>query len=205
MEPPSFSPSVSLSFLAPCLRNNSNRPSAFVFEALHSILLIQVTFHHVVVYKNCADIYKSGAKISGVYKINPDGLGEFEVYCDQKTAGGGWIVFQKRQDGSVDFYRAWNDYKQGFGNLKGEFWLGLDKINRLTVSGRYKLRVDLADLQQQTAYAEYSSFAVMSERLKYKLSLGSYSGRSCYHTPIFSPKVSKMKLSMSLVNTRHVM
>ena len=169
------------------------------------ILLIQVTFHHVVVYKNCADIYKSGAKISGVYKINPDGLGEFEVYCDQKTAGGGWIVFQKRQDGSVDFYRAWNDYKQGFGNLKGEFWLGLDKINRLTVSGRYKLRVDLADLQQRTAYAEYSSFAVMSERLKYKLSLGSYSGRSCYHTPIFSPKVSKMKLSMSLVNTRHVM
>ena len=138
MEPPSFSPSLSLSFLAPCLLNNSNRPSAFVFEALHSILLIQVTFHHVVVYKNCADIYKSGAKISGVYKINPDGLGEFEVYCDQKTAGGGWIVFQKRQDGSVDFYRAWNDYKQGFGNLKGEFWLGLDKINRLTVSGRYK-------------------------------------------------------------------
>ena len=194
-----------LSFLAPCLRNNSNRPSVFVFEALHSRLLIQVTFHHVVVYKNCADIYKSGAKISGVYKINPDGLGEFEVYCDQKTAGGGWTVFQKRQDGSVDFYRSWNDYKRGFGNLNGEFWLGLDKINRLTVSGRYKLRVDLTDLQQQTAYAEYSSFAVMSERLKYKLSLGSYSGRSCYHTPIFSPKVSKMKLSMSLVNTSHVM
>ena len=140
-----------------------------------------------------------------MYKINPDGLGEFEVYCDQKTAGGGWTVFQKRQDGSVDFYRSWNDYKRGFGNLNGEFWLGLDKINRLTVSGRYKLRVDLADLQQQTAYAEYSSFAVMSERLKYKLSLGSYSGRSCYHTPIFSPKVSKMKLSMSLVNTSHVM
>ncbi|KAM7436878.1 hypothetical protein ABFA07_013386 [Porites harrisoni] len=136
----------------------------------------RVTLHHVIVYKNCADLYKSGSKISRVYKIDPDGLGEFEVYCDQKTAGGGWTVFQKRQDGSVDFYRPWDDYKRGFGNLNGEFWLGLDKINRLTVSGSYKLRVDLEDLQGSTAFAEYSSFAVTSERVKYKLSLGSYSG-----------------------------
>ena len=128
------------------------------------------------VYKNCAEIYQFGIKISGVYKINPDGLGEFEVYCDQKTAGGGWTVFQKRQDGSVDFYRPWDDYKRGFGNLNGEFWLGLDKIHRLTVSGSYKLRVDVEDLQGSTAFAEYSSFAVTSERAKYQLSLGSYSG-----------------------------
>ena len=81
------------------------------------------------VYKNCAEVYQFGIKINGVYKINPDGLGEFEVYCDQKTAGGGWTVFQKRQDGSVDFYRPWNDYKRGFGNLNGEFWLGLKSPN----------------------------------------------------------------------------
>ncbi|XP_073230320.1 ryncolin-1-like [Porites lutea] len=128
------------------------------------------------VYKNCAEVYQFGIKINGVYKINPDGLGEFEVYCDQKTAGGGWTVFQKRQDGSVDFYRPWGDYKRGFGNLNGEFWLGLDKINRLTVSGSYKLRVDLEDVPGKTAFAEYSSFAVTSERTKYQLSLGSYSG-----------------------------
>ena len=85
-------------------------------------------------------------------------------------------MFQKRLDGSVDFYRGWNDYKKGFGNLYGEFWLGLDKINRLTSSDRYKLRVDLEDTEGKTAYAEYSLFAITSERTKYQLSLGSYSG-----------------------------
>ena len=128
------------------------------------------------VRKNCADVFKSGDKISGVYKIDPDGLGEFEVFCDQATAGGGWTVFQKRRDGSVEFFRAWDDYKRGFGNLNNEFWLGLDKINRLTVSSRNKLRVDLEDLHGSTVFAEYSSFTVASERVKYQVSLGSYSG-----------------------------
>lgn len=85
-------------------------------------------------------------------------------------------MFQKRVDGSVDFYRTWDDYKNGFGNLNGEFWLGLDKIHRLTTSDRYKLRVDLEDTKGNTAYAEYSIFAITSERTKYQLSLGSYSG-----------------------------
>ena len=112
-----------------------------------------------------------------MYKINPDGLGEFEAFCDQKTGGGGWTVFQKRQDGSVDFFRAWNAYRRGFGNLNAEFWLGLDKIHRLTVSNNKKLRVDLEDVHGKTAFAEYISFAVSSERAKYKLNLGSYSGK----------------------------
>ena len=91
------------------------------------------------------EVYKSGDKISGVHKIDPDGLGEFEVFCDQKTAGGGWTVFQKRYGGTVDFFRAWDDYKRGFGNLNGEFWLGLEKIRRLTACSSNKLRVDLED------------------------------------------------------------
>ena len=111
-----------------------------------------------------------------MYKIDPDGLGEFEVFCDQKTAGGGWTVFQKRQNGAVDFFRTWDYYKRGFGNLNDEFWLGLDKIHRLTVSGSYKLRVDLEDLHGNTVFVAYISFAVTSEGAKYQLSLGSYSG-----------------------------
>ena len=98
------------------------------------------------------------------------------MFCDQTTAGGGWTVLQKRFDGSVDFYRGWNDYKRGFGNLTGEFWLGLDKIYRLTVSSSNKLRVDLEDVQGTTSFAEYSSFAVGNETEKYKLRVGGFSG-----------------------------
>ena len=138
--------------------------------------------------KNCAEVYKFGNKISGVYKIDPDGLGEFEVYCDQQTAGGGWTVFQKRKDGSVDFYRGWDEYKQGFGDLKGEFWLGLDKIHRLTKSSSNKLRVDLEDADGRTAFAEYNSFGVADEENKYRLSLGSYSAGTHFKIPLLNPE-----------------
>ena len=62
---------------------------------------------------NCADLYKAGERNSGVYTIKPDKGDPFDVYCDQKTTGGGWTVIQKRLDGSVDFYRGWADYKRG--------------------------------------------------------------------------------------------
>ncbi|XP_068720479.1 fibrinogen-like protein A [Montipora capricornis] len=108
---------------------NYNYPASLRRGYYYWVAYGQTQSSHSPVFKNCADVYNSGEKISGVYKIDPDGLGEFEVYCDQKTAGGGWTVFQKRQDGSVvDFFRAWDAYKRGFGNLNGEFWLGLDKI-----------------------------------------------------------------------------
>ena len=131
--------------------------------------------------ENCAELFKSGERISGVYTVDPDGSGPFDVFCDQTTAGGGWTVFQKRLDGSVDFYRGWGDYKHGFGNLNGEFWLGLDKIHRMTNSNRNKLRVDLEDTKGKTAYAKYDVFAVSSERSKYQLSLGTYSGTCTFN------------------------
>ena len=98
------------------------------------------------------------------------------MFCDQTTARGGWTVFQKRLDGSVDFFRTWTDYKQGFGNLNGEFWLGLDKIHSLTSENNSVLRVDLEDFNGTRVFAEYDMFAVQSEDDKYRLILGAYSG-----------------------------
>ena len=33
-------------------------------------------------------------------------------------------VFQRRQDGYVDFYRDWSNYRRGFGYVQFEHWLG---------------------------------------------------------------------------------
>ncbi len=106
--------------------------------------------------KGCDDLYKSGKTTTGVYTIDPDGLGGFDVRCDMETAPGrGWTIFQRRVDGSVDFYRKWTDYKNGFGNLTGEFWLGLDEIHRLSSSDQNVMRVDLETFENETAFAVY--------------------------------------------------
>ena len=135
-------------------------------------------FRWFSVARNCAEIYRSGKKTDGVYIIKPDDLPAFDVFCDQTTEGGGWTVFQKRLDGSVKFYLKWADYKSGFGDLNGEFWLGLDKIHRLTLDNNNILRVDLEDFEGETRYAEYNLFGVTSEKDKYRLILGDYSGNA---------------------------
>ena len=135
------------------------------------------TIYVIYLEKNCAEYYKKGIKTDGIYSVDPDGKGSFKVFCDMTTSGGGWTVIQRRLDGSVDFHRGWQDYKIGFGELGGEFWLGLERIHRLTRFQRNRLRVDLGDTAGNTRYAEYSYFAVTSERSKYQLSLGSFSGK----------------------------
>ena len=85
-------------------------------------------------------------------------------------------MVQKRLDGSVDFERNWSDYKNGFGNLDGEFRLGLEKMHCLTKSPS-KLQVDLEDFDGKTSYAEYAMFVVALESKKYQLSVGKYSGK----------------------------
>ena len=89
--------------------------------------------------------------------------------------GGGWTVFQFRMDGSQDFYLGWQDYVNGFGDLSGEFWLGLSKIHRLTASASM-LRVELGDFSKDTAYAKYSTFMVGDSSSKYTLTVSGYTG-----------------------------
>ncbi|XP_071797484.1 microfibril-associated glycoprotein 4-like [Asterias amurensis] len=132
--------------------------------------------HH---YKSCKELLEACHFKSDVYVIYPEGLSDgLEVYCDMETDGGGWIVFQRRQDGSVDFFRTWAEYKSGFGNLSGEFWLGNDNLMTLTSDdsqGPWELRVDLYD-NNETAFEKYKDFKIVGEN--YTLEFGAYDASS---------------------------
>ena len=87
-------------------------------------------------------------------------------------------MFQRRMNGSQDFYLGWDDYENRFGDLNGEFWLGLNKIHRLTANTNHTnmLRVDLGDFDANTAYAKYSTFRVGDSSSKYTLTVYGYTG-----------------------------
>ena len=110
-----------------------------------------------------------------MYTIDPGCGKAFDVWCDLQ--GGGWTVFQRRMDGSVSFNRSWNSYIDGFGGLKREHWLGLEKIHCLTASkGRAELYVDMYDCDGVNKYARYSYFHVEGSSVNYKLHVSGYSG-----------------------------
>ncbi|XP_016534597.1 tenascin-R isoform X4 [Poecilia formosa] len=127
--------------------------------------------------QNCAQHLLNGETVSGVYTIyiNRDPSQGVQVYCDMTTDEGGWIVFQRRQNGLTDFSRKWSDYRVGFGNLEDEFWLGLDNIQKIASQGRYELRIDMRD-GQESVYANYDKFSIGDARNLYKLRIGEYNG-----------------------------
>ena len=92
------------------------------------------------------------------------------------TKGGGWTIFQRRFDGSVDFSRKWEDYKFGFGQMDSEFWLGLKEIHRISNVDKNVLRVELENFEGKHMYAEYDMFRIGSESENYKLHVDFYSG-----------------------------
>ncbi|KNC22450.1 hypothetical protein FF38_06947, partial [Lucilia cuprina] len=102
---------------------------------------------------------------------------QFLVECDVKTQGGDWLLIQRRQDGSVDFFRNWTEYQKGFGKIDGEFFIGLDKLHALTNNnGPQELLIVLED-KNETRHAKYSHFVVGNESEFYALQhLGVYSG-----------------------------
>lgn len=111
-----------------------------------------------------------------MYWIYPDEQEPFQVLCDMTTNGGGWTIFQRRMDGSVDFFVDWESYKKGFGNLKGEFWLGNDYLHRLTTSANMLFRIDMEDYEGDRRFAEYTTFSVAAESNNYRVTIDGYRG-----------------------------
>ena len=160
---------------------------------MNKIFFYVIDFCSVSEYgRDCLDVLHKGNTEDGVYGINPDGNDVISVFCDQQTNGGGWIVLQRRLDGSEDFYRDWDSYKRGFGDLTSEFWLGNDKIH-LNTAKDSQLLIELTDFDNLTAHASYDYFHVATETERYVVQLAGFSGTAgdsmSYHSGMmFSTK-----------------
>ena len=99
------------------------------------------------------------------------------AYCDPISGGGGWLVVQRRQDGSVDFDRGWGEYEDGFGKLAGEFWYGLRALHCLTGQGGWEMRMDIKLDNGANISFQYDEFIVSSAEEKYQLTVGQEDSR----------------------------
>ncbi|XP_052871556.1 angiopoietin-1-like, partial [Anopheles cruzii] len=121
-----------------------------------------------VPYRSCSDIWNAQ---SGVYIIqaNVESI-PFMAYCQRDMKGGSiWLVIQHRFDGSVNFYRNWKEYRNGFGDIEKEFWIGLERIHQLTSGQPHELMVELRDFKGNYKFALYEAFEIGSEAEHYNL------------------------------------
>nr|XP_049593072.1 microfibril-associated glycoprotein 4-like isoform X11 [Syngnathus scovelli] len=152
-------------------------------SSLRQKVVDQPTLHRELLQglmpRDCSDI-KAAGKSTGVYLLF-SGSNSFKAYCNMWQDGGGWTVIQRRRDGTVDFFRGWDDYREGFGDLTREHWLGLRNIHALTASGAYQLRIDFTAFDGRKYYARYDDFSVGRnsrdpEKDGYPLLVSGYSG-----------------------------
>uniref|UniRef100_A0A6P7EZ46 Ficolin-1-like n=1 Tax=Diabrotica virgifera virgifera TaxID=50390 RepID=A0A6P7EZ46_DIAVI len=155
---------------------------------------------------SCKEILKSGKNKSDVYVIKPKTSNKpFAVLCDMETKGGGWTHIQKRFDGSQDFYLPWRDYKFGFGDLIGEFWIGLENIYHMTAFETSQLLIEITATNKTNSYAQYKSFSIGNERDGYILNkLGGYSGDAGdYMRSHLNSKFSTMDVDLDKNNSKN--
>ena len=115
---------------------------------------------------------------TGLYEIkdpcsenNTFNYGKMHVRCDMETDCGGWIVIQRRNAslGTVNFTRNWEDYENGFGDLDGEFWIGLKNIHELTNQHDVDLQISVWNDIETSKTRNYPTFRVAGPEHKYQL------------------------------------
>ena len=158
--------------------NISFSNNAIYLELTQSTTCINVEFRGSVDGAiDCLDVYRRGFYKNGIYEINVSSR-KVKILCDMTTPPHGWTVFQKRFDGSINFYRNWETYKWGFGNLKSEFWLGNEYLHYLTKGKSNTLGIDIKWFNSTAKSMSYEGFNIGHEDDKYKLSLATGSGIS---------------------------
>ncbi|XP_052865688.1 angiopoietin-related protein 1-like [Anopheles cruzii] len=125
--------------------------------------------------RSCKEVPQN---VSGVYSIRLDfESSPFKVYCEQTKFGGGWLVIHNEIFGSLDFNRNWTEYRDGFGDIGQEFWIGLERLHQLTSRRPYELMIERATRNDGYTYGRYAAFEIGSETEQYQLkTIGAYSG-----------------------------
>jgi hypothetical protein len=120
--------------------------------------------------RDCCEVKKIlPSVVTGIYAIrdpcagdNTFNYGKINVNCDMETDCGGWIVIQRRNAslGTVNFTRNWEDYENGFGDLDGEFWIGLKNIHGFTNQHDVELQISVWNDIDAPITWNYPTFSV---------------------------------------------
>ncbi|XP_078263254.1 fibrinogen-like protein 1-like protein [Rhinoraja longicauda] len=175
--------SVTLLMLLNCTILISTEPSV---ELKNVHLLSPGDYVHIINLRwqdgflsNCYEIFQQseGKAKDGLYVIQLMKV-LIVVYCDMQSAEGGWTIIQHiTANSSLDFDRTWQDYKQGFGFVNGDHWLGNDFMHRITSKpNEYKLGIKLINVNGEMKWGEYDPFFIENEESRYKIRLGLYHG-----------------------------
>ncbi|CAG0924274.1 unnamed protein product, partial [Notodromas monacha] len=132
-----------------------------------------------------------GTKLAeGTYAIRPGNLSRpIIAWCvfpdnnpwdknavEQTSRNESWVVIQRRVSGNIQFFRDWQDYKFGFGNPAGDFWLGNAALHELTNQANYSLRFEIIDVDGNFFVADYAGFHVGAESDGFRLHVSGFSG-----------------------------
>ncbi|XP_073844029.1 fibrinogen-like protein 1 [Musca autumnalis] len=127
--------------------------------------------------QSCQDVTEC---FSNVFKIANHGFNDnkpYSVACDLNTDDGGWTIIQRRDKGLMDFNQNWTSYVEGFGELNGDFFIGLETLHYLTTAkGPQELYIILRDFDGVERFAKYSDFSIGSSNDDYRLLIDGYSG-----------------------------
>ncbi|ALC39862.1 maker547 [Drosophila busckii] len=120
-------------------------------------------------------------KSNEIQRIRIPGTESFQVLCAAKIAGEGWTVILNKRQHTGSFYRTWYEYRNGFGDLQDDFFIGLQRLHLMTKFQPHELYVEIKDFWNTTSYASYSNFSIGNETEAYKLlTLGAFTGGKDY-------------------------
>lgn len=106
-------------------------------------------------------------------------LDTIQVQCNSDIAGPGWTVIKQKIPGNFSFNENWSSYQSGFGYFDDNFFLGLEKMYRLTNMQPHELYIHMRTTNGGTYFARYDSFAISNAHDQYKIiELGNFSGNT---------------------------